>query len=207
MRAIEVDERDSRWESGTPRYRIVLFEGPAATVRAVDLLEASLAEAEEAAQDLAEGEALWSLALVVEDTSAGRGLVWLIGGDYHDHPCTPRAWRQRGEMQDRYLAARNRNGLPVTLPDGRRVIRLFPEWGVDWPLWESFTEKYTLTAADLGLSPGLAGDLHAWNARWQHRNPEDDRPTPDEWTHAGHHLHARLQEELAAVAEVRPEFE
>ncbi|MFE1643944.1 hypothetical protein ACFM35_00005, partial [Microbacterium sp. P01] len=75
----------------------------------------------------------------------------------------------------------------------------------DWPLWESFTDQYTLTADELHLSPQLASDLHDWNSEWQNRQETD--PLPLGWTERGRELHGRLQEELEDVAEVRPDFD
>ena len=42
MRGIQVDERDSSWESNEPRYRIYVFEGAGSAVTTVDLVDASL---------------------------------------------------------------------------------------------------------------------------------------------------------------------
>lgn len=109
---------------------------------------------------LARDDRLWSVALVVDDSTHGRGLIWLVGGDYNSPPTSPREWRMRAEMQDRLLSQRSRKNLPLTLPDGRRVIRLFPGWGRKRPLRESFSEQYTLNAKDLPLSRELAADLH-----------------------------------------------
>jgi len=108
-------------------------------------------------------------------------------------------------MQERFLSARVRRGEPPLLPDGRRVIRLFPEWAPGWPLWESFTAAYRLTGDDLGLGPELSRDLRAWNDRWAARKVDD--PEPEGWRAEGRRLHARLRDELAGAAEIRPEFD
>ncbi|WP_067245695.1 hypothetical protein [Microbacterium resistens] len=205
MRAIAVDERDSSWESYEPRYRIYVFGGPQSSVATVDVVDASFQEAEQSAMTLAGDDALWSIALVVDDSARGRGLIWLVGGDYHSRPASPREWRMRAEMQDRLLSHRKRRDLPLTLPDGRRVIRLFPGWGREWPLWESFSEQYALDAEDLPLSRELAAALKEWNAAWQAR--DETAPVPDGWIEHGRHLHARLQKELETVAEVRPDYD
>lgn len=55
------------------------------------------------------------------------------------------------------------------------------------------------------LSSELAADLHEWNAVWQAR--DETEPVPDGWIERGRQLHARMQAELDAVAEVRPDFE
>jgi hypothetical protein len=205
MRGIEVDERDSSWESNDPRYRIYVFTGAASAVTTVDLEDATFKDAEWSATTLAGDDKVWSIALVVDDSTRGRGLIWLVGGDYNSPPKSPREWRMRAEMQDRLLALRSRKRLPLTLPDGRRVIRLFPDWGREWPIWESFSDEYTLDAEDLPLSSELSADIYAWNAAWQARAETD--PVPDGWAEHGRYLHARMQAELHAVAEVRPDFE
>lgn len=205
MRGIEVDERDSSWESNDPRYRIYVFEGAASAVTTVDLEDATFKDAEWSATTLAGDDKVWSIALVVDDSTRGRGLIWLVGGDYNSPPKSPREWRMRAEMQDRLLALRSRKRLPLTLPDGRRVIRLFPDWGREWPIWESFSDEYTLDAEGLPLSSELSADIYAWNAAWQARAETD--PVPDGWAEHGRYLHARMQAELHAVAEVRPDFE
>lgn len=205
MRAVEVDERDSSWELDEPRYRLYIFDGPGNAVTTIDLVDAELKDVEWSARSLAGDTKLWSAALVVDDSQKGRGLIWLIGGDYNSPPRSAREWRMRDEMQDRYLSNRSLKKLPLALPDGRRVIRLFPDWGREWPLWESFSESYTLSAEDLGLSPGLASDLRSWNAEWQDRSETD--PLPPGWKTLGRDLHMRLQSELGSTAEVRPDFD
>lgn len=205
VRGIEVDERDALWESNDPRYRIYVFAGAGSAVTTVDLVDATFKDAEWSATTLAGDDNLWSIALVVDDSDRGRGLIWLVGGDYNSPPRSPREWQMRAQMQDRLLAHRSRKRLPLTLPDGRRVIRLFPDWGREWPFWESFSEGYTLDAEDLPLSDELAGEIYAWNAAWQDRAETD--PLPDGWIEHGRHLHARMQTELDTIAEVRPGFE
>ena len=204
MHTVEVDERDSSWESDNPRYRLYVFTGSGSAVRTIDFIDSQFRDVESAAQMVGVDQ-LWSIALVVDDPGRGRGLIWLIGGDYNAPPSSSREWRNRAEMQDRYLSKRALKHLPLTLPDGRRVIRLFPDWGVEWPLWESFSASYTLTADDLNLTPELATDLRVWNLRWQSRSEDD--PIPDGWTDEGRALHARLAAELESVAEVRPDFD
>ncbi|WP_106814498.1 hypothetical protein [Microbacterium timonense] len=206
MRGIEVDERDITWESNDARYRVFVYSGVGSPVKAVDIVDASLPEVLDSIRALSENDrSIWSLALVVDEPVAqGRGLIWLSGMDYHDAPSSPVEWRMRAQMQDRYLSARSLRGEPVVLPDGRRVIRMFPEWAVRWPLWESFTDNYPLDAADLPISGALAAQLAAWNDVWQDRGLDD--PVADGWHDEGWALYRRLQAELEGVAEVRPEF-
>ncbi|MET0886506.1 MAG: hypothetical protein ABWX92_08655, partial [Mycetocola sp.] len=135
MRAIEVDERDATWERDDPRFRVYVFKGAGNAVTTLDILDATIEEALETAITLSHGDQhLWSLALVEQDPRGMRGLIWLSGMDYNDPPGTASEWRHRQQMQDRYLAARHRAGEAPLLPNGLRVIRVFPEWVGGWPL-------------------------------------------------------------------------
>ena len=205
MQGGPVDERDSLWEDDAPRFRLYTFRGAGNAVTTLDLWDCSVEEALDAGEQAGVDGCLWSLALV-HGTGSQRGLVWLSGYDYNDTARTPQQWRMRRQMQDRYLAARARAGEPVTLPNGLRVIRMFPGWA-DSPLWASFTDSYVADPAALGLSPDLVADLHAWNEAWN-SHPET-APMPDEqgFLAEGRRLHARVQGELAGIAEVRPEFD
>lgn len=205
VRGYFVDERDSAWERDDARYRIYTFEGAANAVTTFDLEGATLEEALETAAVMSgDDERLWSLALVEEDARGLRGLIWLSGMDYNDPPDSGREWQRRRQMQDRYLLARSRRGDSNVLPNGLRLIRVFPEGVSGWPLWESFSEDYHLTGSDLGLSSELSRALYEWNDVWQSR--EVDGPVPEGWEERGRVLVAQLRSELAGVAEVRPEF-
>ncbi len=94
--------------------------------------------------------------------------------------------------------------MPTLLPNGLRVIRLFPEWVSGWPLWENFTDNYRLSRPDLGLTPELSQALYDWNETWLMRQLDD--PVPGGWREQGERLVLQLQAELAGVAEVRPEL-
>lgn len=206
MRAEYSDERDAAWERDDARYRLYLFEGADNAVTTIDILDASIEEALESAEvESRHDELLWSLAMVETDSRGLRGLIWLSGMDYNDPPGSPREWDRRRQMQQRYLAAKARRGIPPTLPNGLRVIRVFPEYQSGWPLWESFTEDYLLTGHGLGLSPELSAELFDWNEAWLRGGRLDD-PLPDRWVERGWALVERLRIELAGIAEVRPEF-
>lgn len=218
MDLIVADERDSTWERDDPRFRIYVFTAPASeadpipgsfAVQTTDVVEASIDEALEAASASADDDAqLWSLAIVEDDARGLRGLLWLSGTDYHDAPDGPRQWRARALMQDRCLRARVRRGLAPVLPDGRRVIRLFPEYGDGLLVSQSVTERYRLEPADLGLDEGrddpLVERLLAWNNAWQDIQ-EGDAPSA-EWWDEGERLRADLQAALGDDAEVRPNY-
>lgn len=205
MRAFSVDERDSTWERDDARYRVYLFQGADNAVTTLDIVGATVEEALESALDMSENNAhLWSLALVENDARGMRGLIWLSGMDYNDPPETAREWRRRRQMQDRYLMDKTRRGLPVVLPNGLRVIRVFPEWASGWPLWENFSDKYRLDASDLGLTNELSDALYAWSEAWLSRNVDD--PVPAGWEEEGRRLVRLARAELEGIAEVRPDF-
>lgn len=200
-----MDERDSTRERDDARYRVYVFKGASNSVTTVDLMDATIEQALETATAASNGdEHLWALALVEDDARGMRGLLWLSGMDYNDRPRTPREWLRRRQMQDRFLSAGRGRGRAAVLPNGLRLIRMFPEWAPGWPLWEDFTERYRLTGLDLRLSAPLSSALYDWNQTWM-EHPEDG-PLPDGWLEAGRSLHRQLQHELAGVAEVRPEF-
>lgn len=205
MRGVYVDERDSTWERDDARYRLYVFEGAGNAVTTFDILDASIEHALESAVAMSNGnERLWALALV-EDYSRGmRGLIWLSGMDYNDTPSSPREWMRRRQMQDRYLLAKHGRGLPALLPNGLRVIRMFPEWVSGWPLWENYSNEYRLTGAGLGLSATLSRALYEWNEQMLGRDEADSPPA--DWLRAGETLAQQLQVELSGIAEVRPEF-
>jgi len=206
MHITEVDERDSRWENPSARYRMYSFSGPDLRVSTHDYTDVDLGDVLAAGARGDRADALWSLALVVDDSTHGRGLTWLTGMDYNDFPDTPAEWRARRVMQDRFLMAASQRGQnPPLLPDGRRVIRLFCDHGRDWPLWESFTDKYTMDPDDYGLSESLRTDLHAWNQTYQLASL-DDPPSPA-WIEEGWRLFRMLRAEVDDFAEVRPEFD
>lgn len=216
MRQIEVVERDSSWEIDEARFRVYVFYGARNAVATSDILNATVEEALEAARNLAEGDRhLWSLALAHDDGQSGRGLVWLSGNDYNDFPRTysdtAAYWRHRGTMQARYLMARAQAGEPVALPTGERSIRLDPEWGVDLPLWEQFTDHYPVKRGELPLGSRLEGSLAAWNQHWQELADPDTGGAATEsdwdvWRAEGVTLVASLRDALGGIAEVHSAY-
>ena len=102
-------------------------------------------------------------------------------------------------------------GEPVLLPTGERSIRFFPEFGVDLPLWESFTDNYPVERSALPLPLELEDALAAWNARWDDLVGSNNLSTASDhgwegWRIDGLELLSRLRTALAGTAEVRPEF-
>ncbi|WP_090591538.1 hypothetical protein [Auraticoccus monumenti] len=199
---------DVPWQSDERTFRICVFEGADSRLSTFDYSRTSLTTVLEQCAWRSDEEArLWALAVVVQ-TSAGEpgGLVWLSGTDYRTRPSRPSGWRARREMQDRYLAARTRRGEAPLLPDGRRLIRMFFDHGRTLPLWETFTDHYTIERGALPLTPGLERDLATWQETWEDRSP-DPAPGDDEtFLTTAWALHARLERELEDIAEVRPDF-
>jgi hypothetical protein len=195
------------WESHHAHFRICVFEGAEATVRSYEFDGEAVGEILERAVGLSGGNAmLWSLALVSDNQARGRGLVWLDGTDYRQQPRTRLEWRARGRMQDRYLFACFKRGekSPV-LPSGLRVLRMFHDYGRDFPLWESFSDQYTLHAGDLPLSEALNEGLAAWTRAWDEEQTFSADRLADQ-IETGWSLHKQVQLQLRAIAEVRPEF-
>lgn len=95
----------------------------------------------------------------------------------------------------------------------RRVIRLFPEYGRDWPLWENSTPTwdvgYTTTPEMYGLSEELTRDLAEWNALWDANfDPFDgwkSGAAREQWREDGVAIVARLRAEVVDFADVQYE--
>ncbi|MEV8240071.1 hypothetical protein AB0O90_07545 [Microbacterium testaceum] len=104
--------------------------------------------------------------------------------------------------QDRSL----RSTDPPRLEDGRRLIRVFPEWISGLPLWEDYTENYPFERDVLPLSSELQDRLEAWNEHWQNRDLDEEVPQLDQWIAEGRALVARLRDELGDIADVRAKF-
>lgn len=207
MRGEYIHERDANWERDDPRFRVLVFRGPGNAVTAMDIEEATVEEALKSARALSDAdEHLWSLALVQDDGRGQRGLVWLSGMDYNQRPTSVRQWQLRRQMQDRYLTARRRTESPPLLPNGLRLIRMFPEWVRGWPLWEDGSDEYHLTALSLEISPDLGAALFDWNEEWLSRQEDEPLTDAEGWLRRGIALAEQLQSELDGIAEVRPEF-
>lgn len=100
------------------------------------------------------------------------------------------------------------------VPPPRRVIRMFPDYGRDYPLWENSTSTwdvgYTTNPETYGLSEQLAGELAAWQTFWEeHLDPYDgwdSNANMTQWLRDGDQLAARLQAEVAQFADVHSEY-
>lgn len=92
----------------------------------------------------------------------------------------------------------------------RRVIRLFPDYGRDWPLWENsmptWDVGYTTTPEMYGLSDDLTRDMATWNALWEGNfDPFDGWKSDaarEQWREDGVSIVSRLRGEVADFADV-----
>ncbi|MFT3663265.1 MAG: hypothetical protein QM809_18440 [Gordonia sp. (in: high G+C Gram-positive bacteria)] len=95
-------------------------------------------------------------------------------------------------------------------PPARRVVRLFPDYMRDYPLWESSTSTWNVgytTGPELyGLSEELSGRLAAWQHEWETSICGLDRePSPEavaRWRAEGAELARLLGEAVADYADV-----
>ncbi|GAA1054768.1 hypothetical protein [Dietzia natronolimnaea] len=89
------------------------------------------------------------------------------------------------------------------------VIRFFPDYGRQHPLWDSGTDKYGMDPEDYGLSESLARRLAEWMRHWESNViPETGWKTAEaaaESTRVGDALVADLRIEVSGFAEVRDE--
>lgn len=92
----------------------------------------------------------------------------------------------------------------------RRVIRLFPDYGHRWPLWENSTAerptKYTMEPADFGLSQKLTSRLRTWYDAWDAENLYENGWSSLEietaWKQEGAIIAEQLREEVRVFADV-----
>lgn len=204
MKIATVDERDTTCEYHNAAFRVFIYEGPANAVTVYEISDCPVEEALNAAEMLSfRNEKLWSLALVVKAPPVE--LTWMSGMDYNDRPSTLNEWRLRGQMQTRYLRAKLlRNEDPI-LPNGLKRIRMFPEWGVDFPLWGQDPDPYPYSLGDLPIPQELGLDLASWGREWGSYGSDEARP--DRWKDHGWLLFDRLQSALNGFAEVHPRFD
>jgi len=93
----------------------------------------------------------------------------------------------------------------------RRTIRVFPDYGRDWPLWENTTDEhdygYTMSPSDYGLSVQLTERLAAWNDLWENNFDSQAGWTSvesrAEWARLAVGIVAGLRTEVYWMADVR----
>ena len=91
IHAEEVDERDSCWEDGAPRFRVYLHShpGPSSATSTFDLTGGDVLQAVDWAQSHVSPGGTYAVALVRDRRGADgpeRGLVWLVGIDGNTDP-------------------------------------------------------------------------------------------------------------------------
>lgn len=89
-----------------------------------------------------------------------------------------------------------------------RIIRVFPDYGHLWPLWESGTDKYAMEPEDHGLSADLASALRSWYDDWELKCPHDGTwPTVEhgrQWVSKGEYSARPLRLEVDLPPLARP---
>ncbi|MDQ7993971.1 MAG: hypothetical protein AAGC63_12625 [Propionicimonas sp.] len=85
-----------------------------------------------------------------------------------------------------------------------RNIRFMFDWGHQWPLWESGSDKYAMEPSDYGLSAELAERLRAVYDAWlEHWDRGWDSPEAlAAWTSDRRQALAILRREVADFADV-----
>lgn len=77
-----------------------------------------------------------------------------------------------------------------------RTIRLFPDYGAEWPLWEEGLKS----PDDYGLSPELNDALRCWVDYWEanfhHLRGWHDGSRRDDWIAQGNEIANRLRDEV-----------
>lgn len=87
----------------------------------------------------------------------------------------------------------------------RRTIRVFVEWGCEWPLWEDGKR----TPADYNLMPELTKRIRTWANGWED-NVDMGAETPEwegdvterTWLEEGRRISEAIGWEVAAYADV-----
>lgn len=108
-------------------------------------------------------------------------------------------------------------------PPERRQIRLFPDYGRDYPLWENtvfedtpegprvvWDAGYATHPAMYGLSTELSTRLRAWQQFWEDHDVDfnrwDSAENEKAWLDEGEEIARDLATEVSDFADVLPEF-
>ena len=118
INAAQVDERDSRWEDGAPRFRVYLHADPGGDATdTYDLTGADVLQAIDWAQSRVGQHGTYAIALVRDRPGpAGpeRGLVWLVGIDGNTNPSNETDVDSLRRMVER-------SASPVGVPSADRI--------------------------------------------------------------------------------------
>lgn len=83
-----------------------------------------------------------------------------------------------------------------------RVIRVFPDYGADWPLWEDglmFPDDYALSTE---LTAELRDWVDFWEANFHHLSGWNEPALRAGWIASGREITERLRAEVGADIEV-----
>lgn len=90
-----------------------------------------------------------------------------------------------------------------------RTLRLHPDLGSDWPIWDE--DALVIDTVIGQLSCKLRQDLQRWNQVWLHEFHHfrgwSSARVGEQWHAEGAELTSRLQEETWEIADVVPMFE
>ncbi len=125
--------------------------------------------------------------------------------DYRERPGTAMQWRQRKQMQDRYLGAKNLRGESPRLPNGLKRIRMFPEWGARIPPWGDLPDPYPAGRGEISIGDDLEAALTEWSLEWESSGFVSGHP--ESWRERGWELYERVQACCREVVEVLPLFD
>ena len=102
----EVDERDSSWEVGEPRFRVYLFRPPDMATATYDITGVDVEGAVSWAEQAAGSQFLYSVAVVHDDppghVATSRGLIWILGTDANISQPDARARAALDRMWNRF---------------------------------------------------------------------------------------------------------
>jgi len=95
----------------------------------------------------------------------------------------------------------------------RRLIRVFPDYGHEWPLWGNSTAThdyaYAMSPSDYGLSSKLTDRIRAWYDFWvEHQDFDRDWDSPEDgihWIAEGKDIAASIRAQVKEFADVRLE--
>lgn len=101
-------------------------------------------------------------------------------------------------------AGAHRRSTPLVVA---RELRVFPDWGHRWPLWETGTHAYANQPELYGLSPELTDALRAWYDEWERTFDADsgwpDHETQERSTVELHRLADAIRAEIGSWIRVR----
>jgi hypothetical protein len=97
----------------------------------------------------------------------------------------------------------------------RRLIRVYPDYGHEWPLWEDETATHdfgtTMAPSDYGLSSKLTDRIRAWYDFWdEHQDWDRDWDSPEDqiyWMNEGTDIAASIRAQVREFADVSLEID